>query len=156
MEHGYWHTDRGYWQTNDDPPQHILDGYPVGTVEVPVQPGAGYTWDGVEWQPPTAEAALAGWRAGAAMTRADFAIAAFKASLVTEQEAENWAAGSSLPQWVVIAIDAAFATPSERLAARVNAKTAEAIARSGAIIEILREAADLTDEDIDTLFGGAP
>ncbi|TAN80868.1 MAG: hypothetical protein EYR95_19010 [Phormidium sp. SL48-SHIP] len=49
MEHGFFHPSRGYWQTNSEPPQHILDGYPEGTVEVPLKPGANYEWDGLKW-----------------------------------------------------------------------------------------------------------
>jgi hypothetical protein len=49
MEHGFYHPSRGYWQTNSEPPQHILDGYPEGTVEVPLKPGADYELDGLEW-----------------------------------------------------------------------------------------------------------
>jgi len=40
MEHGFYHPSRGYWQTNSEPPQHVLDGYPEGTVEVPLKPGS--------------------------------------------------------------------------------------------------------------------
>jgi hypothetical protein len=58
MEHGYFHPDRGYWQTTNEPPQHILDGYPEGTVEVPVKPSGLHEWNGSQWVelPPSAEA----------------------------------------------------------------------------------------------------
>ncbi|WP_322889301.1 MULTISPECIES: hypothetical protein [unclassified Yoonia] len=49
MEHGYFHPDRGYWQTTNQPPQDILDGYPDGTVEVPLKLSSTHEWDGVEW-----------------------------------------------------------------------------------------------------------
>ena len=49
MEHGFYHPSRGYWQTNSDVPQHILDTYPEGTGEVPLKPGADYEWDGSTW-----------------------------------------------------------------------------------------------------------
>ena len=49
MEKGFFHPSRGYWQTTSEPPQHVLDGYPNDTVEVPLKPGADYEWDGAEW-----------------------------------------------------------------------------------------------------------
>lgn len=52
MEHGFFHPDRGYWQTIGDVPPGILAGYPPGTVEVPLKPAAGATWNGTEWLPP--------------------------------------------------------------------------------------------------------
>ena len=49
MEHGFYHPSRGYWQTNSEVPQHILDTYPEGTVEVPLKPGADFEWGDSEW-----------------------------------------------------------------------------------------------------------
>ena len=51
MEKGFYHPDRGYWQTTGEPPQSILDGYPSGTVEVPLKPSANHDWNGSEWVP---------------------------------------------------------------------------------------------------------
>lgn len=57
MEKGFFHPDRGYWQTTGEPPQHILDGYPQGTVDVPLKPSGFHKWNGREWvleiDPPT-------------------------------------------------------------------------------------------------------
>ena len=55
MEQGFFHPARGYWQATGQPPADILDGYPAGTVQVPIKPGRGYTLDGGQWQPPAAE-----------------------------------------------------------------------------------------------------
>jgi hypothetical protein len=49
MENGFYHPDRGYWQTTGDVPQRILDGYPKGTVEVPLKPSGLHEWDGANW-----------------------------------------------------------------------------------------------------------
>lgn len=49
MEFGYFHPDRGYWQTTGEPSQRILDSYPEGTVEVPLKPGPYHEWDGSSW-----------------------------------------------------------------------------------------------------------
>jgi len=54
MEKGFYHAATGYWQTTDEPSQVILDGYPEGTVEVPLKPGSDYDWDGSQWVPPPA------------------------------------------------------------------------------------------------------
>lgn len=51
-EIGFYHSDRGYWQATGDVPQEILDGYPEGTVEVPLmptEPGKKFSWSGTEW-----------------------------------------------------------------------------------------------------------
>jgi hypothetical protein len=49
MEKAFFHPDRGYWQTNSDPSQDILDAYPEGTVEVPLKPAGWHEWNGMGW-----------------------------------------------------------------------------------------------------------
>ncbi len=49
MEHGFYHQERGYWQTTDAPPAEILAAYPEGTVEVPIRPSADHQWQNGEW-----------------------------------------------------------------------------------------------------------
>jgi hypothetical protein len=49
METGFFQPDRGYWQTIGAVQQSVLDGYPTGTVEVPLRPDARYEWDGSAW-----------------------------------------------------------------------------------------------------------
>ena len=53
MEKGFYHPERGYWQTNSEPSQEILDCYPDNTIEVPLKPSGLHTFDGKEWIPPT-------------------------------------------------------------------------------------------------------
>lgn len=70
MEHGFFHPDRGYWQTLGEPSAEILAGYPEGTIEVPLKPGADYEWQGDAWghvEPalPPAPRSTAMWRARA-------------------------------------------------------------------------------------------
>lgn len=48
-EHGFFHPDRGYWQANDDVPNDILEGYPEGTVEIPIKPSRFHEWADGEW-----------------------------------------------------------------------------------------------------------
>lgn len=55
MEKGFYHPDIGYWQTNSEPTQEILNGYPKGTKEVSLKPGDGYNYNGTKWIAPTQE-----------------------------------------------------------------------------------------------------
>ena len=50
-DHGFYHPEIGYWQTNADVPDDIRAGYPDGTVEVPLMPEAGAIWGGNQWLP---------------------------------------------------------------------------------------------------------
>ena len=49
MEQGFYHPDMGYWQTIGEPSADVLSSYPDGTVQIPIKPGAGYTWGGDAW-----------------------------------------------------------------------------------------------------------
>jgi hypothetical protein len=49
MERGFFHPDRGYWQTLSEPSVEVLATYPEGTVEVPLMPGRGHEWSGGSW-----------------------------------------------------------------------------------------------------------
>jgi len=50
MEKGFFHPDRGYWQTTGDVPQKVKATYPEGTVEVSVKPSANHEFDKGEWK----------------------------------------------------------------------------------------------------------
>jgi len=50
---GFYHADRGYWECNQPPKPALLNSFPSGTVEVPLQPSAGYTYDGSNWVAPS-------------------------------------------------------------------------------------------------------
>ena len=53
MEKGFYHSSRGYWQTNSDPSETVRMEYPSGTIEVPLQPSVKHTFNGTEWVAPT-------------------------------------------------------------------------------------------------------
>lgn len=53
MEKGFYHPERGYWQTLSEPSAEILASYPAGTFEVPLKPSSLHTFDGSQWVPPT-------------------------------------------------------------------------------------------------------
>ena len=50
---GFYHPDRGYWETISDPSADTLADYPEGTVEVTMQPTPLHTYDGSKWLEPT-------------------------------------------------------------------------------------------------------
>jgi hypothetical protein len=53
MEKGFFHPDRGYWQTLTDPSAEVRATYPDGTIEVPLQPSPLHKWSGSGWNHPT-------------------------------------------------------------------------------------------------------
>jgi len=63
---GFYHPERGYWQTISEPDTTTLAGYPEGTINVPLQPGADYDWRDGAWVhvPPDPAEAQAAERAG--------------------------------------------------------------------------------------------
>lgn len=48
-ETGFYHPDRGYWQTVSQPSDDVLASYPEGTVEVPLKPGPWHAWNSTAW-----------------------------------------------------------------------------------------------------------
>ena len=52
-EYGFYHPDNGYWQAISRPSDEILASYPIGTIEVPLQPSELHKFDGTEWIAPT-------------------------------------------------------------------------------------------------------
>jgi hypothetical protein len=53
MEKGFFHPDRGYWQTLTDPSAEVRATYPEGTVEVLLQPSALHKMVDGKWVAPT-------------------------------------------------------------------------------------------------------
>jgi len=106
---------------------------------------------------PTAEQKLEHTRTNTRIPRAKFAIAAAKARLITDAEAEEWAAGASVPQWVSDALGAAVTgghiPQEERLEVRIAVRTQDTIGRNDRLIPILADNKGLTPEQVDALFG---
>jgi len=109
-----------------------------------------------EYTPPPAPT-LEHIRTQTCIPRAKFAIAAAKAGLITEVEAEEWAAGVANPQWVSDAIEAAVTDgiipEDERLEVRIAVRTQDTIGRNDRLIPILADNKGLTPEQVDALFG---
>lgn len=49
MEIGFYHPDRGYWQTVSEPSAEIIGTYPTGTIQIPLKPGENYVWEDGDW-----------------------------------------------------------------------------------------------------------
>lgn len=49
MEYGFFHPDKGYWQTTDYPAEEYRAAYPEGYVEVPLKPSQHHHYTGTEW-----------------------------------------------------------------------------------------------------------
>ncbi|MEA5163562.1 tail fiber assembly protein [Cereibacter johrii] len=113
MEMGFYHPARGYWQTMSAPTEEILAAYPEGTVEVPLKPGAGFSWSGEAWVPeppdPEALALEARARRDALLTACDWtqvpdapvdraAWAAYRQALRDVPEQPGFPAGIAWPE----------------------------------------------------------
>jgi hypothetical protein len=49
MQHGFFHPDKGYWQTNTYPAAKYRAAYPDGYVEVPLKPSQHHHYTGTDW-----------------------------------------------------------------------------------------------------------
>ncbi|ARC87887.1 hypothetical protein [Rhodovulum sp. MB263] len=94
MEQGFYHPERGYWQTIGTPSAAILATYPEGTIDVPLRPGPDHALVDGAWVPvePDPAGQLAAWRDSATLTRLDLASALIAAGILTQGEAEDLAA----------------------------------------------------------------
>jgi hypothetical protein len=91
-------------------------------------------------------------RQGMTVERWSFATAAMAAGILTAEEAQAWGPGTSLPAAVDAAITAAVSDPVQLAAAKVRALSAPRINRLNPLVEILRGAFQLTEEQADDLF----
>lgn len=157
MEYGFYHPDRGYWQTIGKPSRAVLATYPEGYQEVPVQPTADHvlnvetlSW---EYTPPSPEALLAEWRAGATSPKKDFCIACATTGVLPAEEAVLAAQGG----WPATFSDALGSLPAgDQAAAQITWATANNVHRSDPLLIAVQAAKDMADEEVDALFGGAP
>jgi hypothetical protein len=100
MEKGFFHPDRGYWQTLTDPSDSIRAEYPDGTVEVELQPSQLHKMVDGQWVLPTqaeldaAEAASVRIKRDALLARVVDPIAtnALRWASLTEDQRQAWAA----------------------------------------------------------------
>lgn len=154
MEKGFYHPDRGYWQTTGEPPKHILDGYPDGTVEVPLKPGAGYEFDGKAWiAPPLPDQfiELNAWRQTAWKPKTQFLIWAKRIGLLSPQDFLAACRG----EWPASFTDALSALPGniDPIEAQgVFAATSD-VWRMDPVLNAIAADKGVTDAELDTAFG---
>lgn len=116
-----------------------------------VTPGA-IAWAQLKDADARAAAEIEDRRQRAEIGRGAFALAAFRAGLITRPEALAWAAMQSLPQSVQ-SVFAQIADEGARLEAEMDALTAPVLRRTNHRILALQAALELTDEQVDALFG---
>lgn len=134
-----------------------IDPRPEPSVAVPDRIAEPWAWrvnNGVA----TYDEALARaeWRETAEMDRATFAVAAFVAGWLSEDDAEAWGAGGELPEAVADEIADCTADPVGALKARIAARSGPTLARNGAAILAFQAGLEIADEDVDAVFGFVP
>lgn len=151
-ERGFYHPSRGYWQTTGAVPAEILDAYPAGTIEVPLIPGADYSWVEGEWvhTPPDPEVEAAARREGMSLSFAQLLIGLVEFEWITEAEGEAWLGGSSLPSEIEALI--ASLPEGERFRARARMLRMSVALRTDPLVGALAAARGLPDSEIDQFF----
>jgi len=133
--------------TDDEGNQQEVHGEALSVTS-----GGAIDWSHMVTAEDKAAAALKEWREGASINRATFAILAATYGYITEDEAEKWASGTALPQFVADII-AASVPPEMRLTRRIMALTQPTIGRHSELIPAIAEAKGLTEEQVDEMFG---
>lgn len=95
---------------------------------------------------------LADKRAAMRLARGRFALRAAGMGLISPDEAEAWAGGTSLSALVTDAFSKHIADDMERLGARVDALTASHIHRTNPLILLLGTQFKLSEDQLDALF----
>lgn len=145
MEYGFFHPDRGYWQTIGTPSEEILGSYPQGTVSVPLRPAENFTWDGIQW----VETAVAVDRSSMKLTFAQLLIGLVAQGWLSESEGELWLSGT-LPQPIELLIET---FPAEnRFAAKALALRPSEVVRLDPLVEALAVAHGKSAEEMDQFF----
>lgn len=134
MEHGFFHPERGYWQTISEPSPEMLASYPAGTLQVPLKPGAGFTWTGNTWAPPELVAPVV-----------------VVPQVVTRRQARQALLLAGRLQDVQPAIDA-IADPVQRGMVQIEWDDSQEFQRTRPTLIALATAIGMTTQDLDNLF----
>jgi len=137
MEQGFYHPDRGYWQTTNEPAAHILASYPAGTIIVPLKPGDHYEWIDGEWVhfPPTLDELRE------------------QMSTVSARQLRHGLLSVQTDEEDVEAIIAAIPDVDERKRASIDWRTANEYERLHPLVIQISAALGLTPEVVDDLWG---
>jgi len=113
----------------------------------------GYTWDGSNFNPPSAEDRRNAWATTAHLSRGDFCAAVAAAGIVPTSEAIEAAKGN----WPASFQPFLSAMSSqEQVAAQIKWAAAATVDRLDPLLGYLQQAANLTESQVDALFGYAP
>lgn len=134
---GFFHPGRGYWQTISEPSPEMLASYPAGTVQVPLKPGAGFTWTGNTWAPPEMVAPVV-----------------VVPQVVTRRQARQALLLAGRLQDVQPAIDA-IADPVQRGMVQIEWDDSQEFQRTRPTLIALATAIGMAAEDLDSLFAQA-
>lgn len=132
---------------HDPAKQRVIEGTPALKRGKWVQ-----HWNVEDLSAEQVEAAINAARAEMRLSRAQFALSAARAGLISAGEAEAWAGGVALPSLVTDAFAAHIADDMARLAARVDALSASHIHRANPLILLLGAQFGLSDDQLDALF----
>jgi hypothetical protein len=151
-ERGYFHPDRGYWQTTSDVPDHILATYPEGTVEVPLKPSGNHEWGGLKWVEvlPSPAEALAAWRKTKKLDKAEFVLGLILLEILTIEDALSASRGN-WPTALAGFLD--LLTLEQSAQVQIEWATSTKIGRNDTYIMVLASYLGLTEAQVDTLFG---
>ena len=130
MEHGFYHPDTGYWQTNSTPSEEVLASYPLGTIEVGLPPSINHTYISGQWVEVEPEVYIP--------------------SIVTMRQARLALLESNKLHLVQPAIDSLPSPQKE--AAQIEWEYSAEVHRNKEFVQLLGAALGLTSEDLDNLF----
>jgi hypothetical protein len=149
MEHGFFHPNRGYWQTNSEVPQETMATYPEGTIEVPLKPGVDYEWIDGAWvyiEPPPQPLD----RSTLQLSFAQLLIGLVTEGWITKEEGRAWRDRVALPPAVNLVI--ASLPEEQQFAAETRALAPSEILRLDPLVEALAIAEGKTPEELDQFF----
>lgn len=160
MEHGFYAPSRGYWQTNSDVPQSILDTYPADTIEVGLPPSKDHVYDPVngwvELVPDSADV-LQSKREVASLDRVTFLLWLVSLGKMSEVSADEASDGT----WPTVWNSQIAALPlQQRMEIKAAWKEADIVAYRGAFMQRIAMAAQtesapitVTEAELDAGFG---
>ena len=133
-------------------PYHVLPGDPLWPEALAAAAELGHLLP-FEPLPPvrTTEELLAEWRAGAVLTRLQFALQAVHEGKITAAEAEAWCGAGAIPALGQAALDL-IEDPVARVEARIRFAGAWFVRRLDPFLPAIQAAAEWTDEQVDDFF----
>ncbi|WP_313196212.1 hypothetical protein [Shinella zoogloeoides] len=149
MERGFFHAELGYWQTTGDVPAEILSGYPEGTVEVPLKPGADYDWQDGAWAyvPPPEQPEPVPEE----ISRRQFYQALAKAGKITKEEALAAIQSGAIPAALQVLIDG-MADAESAFDATMLLAGATTFYRSHPLVLVIAITQQMTEAEVDNLW----